>query len=428
MDTIFALASAAGKAGVAVVRLSGPAAVATGQAICGPLPAPRVMELRRITVDDMLVDRALVVWFRAGASFTGEDVVEFHCHGSAAVIGKLLKSLGKMERLRLARPGEFTRRALEAGRLDLTQVESLADLIEAETEAQRRQALRLLDGALATVVAGWRRDLVQAMAQMAVCIDFSDEDVPDNVATEVRTLVTHVCAGIAKEMDGLGAAERVRTGFEVAIVGPPNIGKSTLLNTVARREVAITSEHAGTTRDVIEVRLEIGELPVTLLDTAGIRDSQDPVERLGIDRAINRAKGADMRVFLVESATDVRADLLQVDDVVVYGKGDLIDTNANRVSGLTGDGVDTLLSRIEAVLRRRAVGAGLVSRARHSAALVAADRCLNHALCMLASDDPSIELVDEELRAAVHALDVLIGKIGVEDVLDDVFKSFCLGK
>ncbi len=276
METIFALASARGKAGVAVFRISGPQALAAGEVLVGHLPAPHRAGLRRIVADGEVIDDGLVLVFPQGESFTGEPVVELQVHGSVAVAAALGRVLSAMPGLRLAEPGEFTRRALANGRLDLAQVEGLADLIDAETEAQRRQAERVLQGAVAERVAEWRKLLVRVTALVEATIDFADEDVPVNVAPEVEALLDRLGGELRREIAGSRVAERVRDGFEVAIVGAPNTGKSTLLNALAGREAALTSEVAGTTRDVIEVRMDLDGVPVTLLDTAGLHELGRP--------------------------------------------------------------------------------------------------------------------------------------------------------
>ncbi|WP_281859615.1 tRNA uridine-5-carboxymethylaminomethyl(34) synthesis GTPase MnmE, partial [Litoreibacter halocynthiae] len=363
--------------------------------------------------------------FAEGASFTGERVVELQVHGSPAIVSALLKLLGDMDGLRLAEPGEFTRRALENGCLDLAQVEGLADLIDAETEAQRRQAVRVFSGALGDKAEGWRRDLIRAAALLEATIDFADEDVPVDVSPEVRALTSGVRSELDQMAEGVTAAERIRDGFEVAIVGPPNIGKSTLLNTLAGREAAITSSVAGTTRDIIEVRMDLRGLPVTFLDTAGLRDTDDEVESIGIDRALRRAEMADLRVFLVENADEVLPLKVLQDDIVVRGKA---DQTGSGLSGLTGQGVPDLLEKVHAVLEHRASGAGLAIRERHRIALQRASGAL--AGCdreMLYGMDRA-EIAAEELRTAVRALESMIGRVDVESVLDEIFASFCLGK
>ena len=427
-ETIFALASARGKAGVAVIRISGPKAWDSGRALAGRLPEPRHAALRALRDGEgELLDEALVLCFPAGGSFTGEEVVELHCHGSVAVVQRILACLGALDGLRIAEPGEFTRRAMESGRLDLTQVEALADLIEAETEAQRRQAQRSLSGALGERVASWRSDLVRSAALLEAVIDFADEEVPEDVSPEVLELLDRVQSGLRGELDGLGAAERIREGFEVAIVGLPNVGKSTLLNRLAGREAAITSEVAGTTRDVIEVRMDVGGLPVTFLDTAGIREARDSVEAIGIERARDRAVAADLRVFLVEEAEEsVTGVSRQPEDIVVRAKADL--HGGDGVSGLTGAGVETLLASVADVLGQRVARSGLATRERHRAAMSSALSSLVSASSVVAAGPDAYDLAAEEVRSAIRALESLVGRIDVEDLLDEIFASFCLGK
>lgn len=424
MDTIYALATAQGKAGVAVVRVSGPMAHDAVRALCGNIPPVRTAALRALRDDDGVLDKALVIVFDQGASFTGEAVAEFHLHGSRAVVSAVLRALSRQPTLRMASPGEFTRRALENGRLDLTEVEALSDLIAAETEAQRKLALRVFDGALGRKVQVWRNDLVTALSLLAVTIDFSDEDVPDDLTAEVSDILTHLSDGLQAELAGLSAAARIRDGFEVAIVGPPNIGKSTLLNALAGREAAITSDVAGTTRDVIEVRMDLGGLPVTFLDTAGLRDAGDQVEALGIDRARRRAADADLRIILVDGKSMPLMQPLP-DDLVLTGKADL---GGGDVSGKTGEGISSLLGHIVETLSDRASLAGLATQERHRAVLEAALGHLGAAQAMITSGAAMPEILSEELRSVVTELDMLVGKVDVEDLLESIFRNFCLGK
>lgn len=426
MDTIFALSTAQGKAGVSVIRLSGPEAAATCRALCGDCPPARAASLRLIRDSEAArVDEALVLFFEAGHSFTGEETVEFQVHGSIAVIRRVVDVLSTRPGLRPAEPGEFTRRALENGRLDLSQVEGLADLIDAETEAQRRQALRVLSGDLGQRAESWRRDLIRAAALLEATIDFADEDVPVDVGPEVGALITGVTDALRREIAGVAVAERVRTGFEVAIVGAPNVGKSTLLNALAGREAAITSEYAGTTRDVIEVRMDLRGLPVTLLDTAGLRETQDAVETIGIERARMRAAAADLRIFLVEGNTS--PDMApEPEDIVVRAKADL--TGGDGISGKTGQGLDALVARIGDVLSRRAAGAGLATRLRHAHAMQRGLAALEGAATLLPRGEETADIAAEEIRTAIRALDSLVGRIDIENVLDEIFASFCLGK
>jgi tRNA modification GTPase len=398
MDTIFALASGRGKAGVAVIRIS------------------------------------VVVLFPAGASFTGEDVAELQLHGSPAVVAAVSEALAAEPDLRPAEPGEFTRRALQNGRLDLAQVEGLADLINAETEAQRLQAQRLFDGALGERVMAWRASLLRASSLIVAAVDFAEEDVPQDVRAACAAEISGVRDALVAEQEGAFFAERVRDGFEIAIVGPPNAGKSTLLNYLAGREAALTSEQAGTTRDVIEVRMDLGGLPVTLLDMAGLRETEDAVEAAGVARAMARAEAADIRVFLLPSDS-LPGRLFRDGDIRLRGKADLQpldgqtdETECLPVSGRTGMGIDALLERIEVTLELRAARPSLFNRARHRRCVEEARVALGSALGQIEMADPAHELVAEDLRRAIRSLESLIGKVDIEDVLDEVFARFCIGK
>ncbi|SNT23689.1 tRNA uridine-5-carboxymethylaminomethyl(34) synthesis GTPase MnmE [Tropicimonas sediminicola] len=426
MDTIYALATAPGRAGVAVVRVSGSEAWAACRRLCGSLPGPRRAAIRPLRDAGELIDEALVLVFEAGASFTGEASVEFQTHGSPAVVSRLLAALSGMDGLRAAEAGEFTRRALENERLDLAQVEGLADLIDAETEAQRQQALQGFTGALSRKAEDWRASLLRAAALLEATIDFADEEVPEDVSPEVHEILADLVTSFRTEIAGVGAAEQIRHGFEVAIVGPPNAGKSTLLNRLSGRDAAITSEIAGTTRDVIEVRMDVGGMPVTFLDTAGMRETEDEIESLGIDRARKRAEAADLRIILGEDDLGVE---LREEDVRVAAKCDLgVVGSGLPVSGETGEGVSELLSLVSDVLADRVSGAGTATRLRHAEALKVSSEALELAQEWLYSGGDSAELVAENLRVAIRALDSLVGRIGVEDVLGEIFSSFCIGK
>ncbi len=428
MNTIYALSTAHGKAGVAVIRVSGPLAPDVSVNMCGTLPEPRHATLRvlRDASGDRL-DEALVLYFPDKASFTGDSVLELHVHGSMAVVSAILRHLHDFNGLRPAEPGEFTRRALSNGKLDLTQVEALSDLIDSETEAQRKQAMRVLSGDLGQKCAGWRKDLIRAVALLEATIDFAEEDIPDTLVSEVDSLASSVMADLDQQISGRYVAERIRDGFEVAIIGAPNVGKSTLLNRLAGRDAAITSEHAGTTRDVIEVRMDLNGLPVTFLDTAGLRETVDQIERLGIERAQDRAMRADLRVCLGETA-DEFASLVQPDDILLTPKSDLVGGGPGSVSGLTGQGVDELVARIGQVLWRRARGAGVAIRMRHETAMRTGLDGLVSARARLAEGEHMTDLAAEELHSAIRALDSLVGKVDIESVLDDIFSSFCIGK
>ena len=426
MDTIFALASARGRAGVSVVRISGPGADGALAALCGPLPVVRVATLRTVQIGGEAVDRALVVRFAQGASFTGEAVVELHLHGSVAIVSAVLAALGRMEGLRLAEPGEFTRRALENDRLDLSQVEGLGDLIAAETEAQRRQAMRLFAGELGVRAAAWRGRALSICARIEASIDFAEEEIPADLEAGLGLEILELAEELESQARGQGAAERIREGFEVAIIGAPNSGKSTLLNRLAGREAAITSAIAGTTRDVIEVRMEIEGLAVTLLDTAGLRESDDRVEQIGISRGLDRARRADLRIFLMAGDEALPLDP-SADDIVVLAKADLRSVGGLAVSGKTGAGIDDLISRIGTVLGERVSGSSLVIRERQRHALSGALGFLDSARAVLRADG-GVELAAAEIHAAAVSLEMMIGRVGVEDLLEEIFSRFCIGK
>ena len=428
METIFALASARGKSGVAVLRLSGPRAHDVARAMAGSLPPPRQTALRPLrNAAGEALDTGLVVIFNAGASFTGEDVAELMVHGSLATISAVESCLANDHGLRLAEPGEFTRRALENGVLDLTQVEGLSDLLEAETESQRRQALRVLDGAIGKLVAGWRDHLIKAAALVEISIDFVEEDI-GNFDAQILAELDIVQAELQREIAGQGARERVQTGFEIALVGSVNAGKSTLLNALAGREAAITSDIAGTTRDVIELRMDIGGYAVTLLDTAGLRETEETIESIGIARGQKRADEADLRIILCDGPGIAPPVAAKAGDIVLFGKADLFPGIEGGISGLTGQGIESLLSRIRTVLESRIARDGVTIRRRHLQAMQQADIALSLAIEKLRDAEYIPELVAADIRQAMSALDSLIGKIDVEDLLGDIFASFCIGK
>jgi tRNA modification GTPase len=425
MNTIFALASAQGRAGVSVVRISGPDSKNVVSEIVSGLPKDRVAGLR--TLKDRsgdALDKALVLCFDAPHSFTGEDIVELHLHGSIAVVQSVLRVLAESGFARLAEPGEFTRRALENGKMDLAQVEGLADLIESETEAQRKQALRVVSGHLGKLVERWRSSLIRAAALIEATIDFADEDVPVDVSPEVIELLNEVKRDLLQEIAGSRVAERIRVGFEVAIIGAPNAGKSTLLNAMAGRDAAITSEIAGTTRDVIEVRMDLNGLPVTILDTAGLRESDDVVEVMGIDLAMKRAGNADLRIFLVEDGVEL--PIVKEDaDIRISPKADI---SGKGVSGKTGQGVPELLDQIHQVLEQRSSQAGLATHERHRVSMQNTLNVLDVVLPLVDQGPEHYDIAAEELRSAIRSLEVLVGRIDVENLLDEIFSSFCLGK
>ncbi|MGR3502111.1 tRNA uridine-5-carboxymethylaminomethyl(34) synthesis GTPase MnmE [Pseudaestuariivita sp.] len=425
MDTIFALATAQGKSGVAVVRLSGPDSWSVAESLCGTLPPARSSAVRILQDEGgEPLDEALVLPFEKGASFTGERVVELHTHGSVAVVRAVLNALSATGRCRLAEPGEFTRRAMEHGRLSITEIEGLSDLIEAETEAQRRQAQALFSGALRDTAGIWRRDLIEVSALIEASIDFADEEIPEDVLSTATAKIAHILNEVTEQLDGFAGAQAIRSGFEVAIVGQPNAGKSTLINAIARREVAIVTDVPGTTRDVVEARVDLAGLSVTFLDTAGLRETSDRVESLGVDLARRRAKEAHLRIFL---GAQLEADqaLMRPGDIEVAAKADL---GGEGVSGLTGQGVPDLMQQVTSQLVTYSAGAGLVAHSRQQHDLSRSAEDLRRCLEFLTKDAMELDFAAEHLRAAVRALESLVGHVGIEDVYDQIFSSFCLGK
>ena len=427
MDTIFALASAPGKAGISIVRLSGPLAINVAEKLTKSKLKEKHPNLRVIyDSNNHFIDQALILIFSKPYSFTGENVVEFHLHGSSAVVSSVIKLLGNFKGLRSAEAGEFTRCALDNGKLDLAQVEGLADLIEAETDAQHKQAARIFNGALGEKTKEWRAKLVKAGALLVATLDFADEEVPEEVTPEVEKLINMVLSDLDKEIIGVQTAERIRSGFEVAIVGAPNLGKSTLLNYLVGRDAAITSNVSGTTRDVIEVKLDLRGLPVTILDTAGIRISDDKLEEIGISRALERSSLSDLRIVLTEDGEYPSGLKKRDTDIICIAKDD--QGNRGGVSGKTGAGIDRLKNNIWDILNDKAQYVGIATRERHKSSMVNAKKFLVNAIVSLRDGPEYYDITAEEIRAATSALDSLIGRIGVEDVLDEVFSSFCLGK
>jgi len=427
MHTIFALATARGKSGVAVIRISGPDAHAVAGQLAGDLPGSGRFALRTLRDSaGAVLDEALLLRFDAPRSFTGEDTVELQLHGSLAVIRAVERAIGATALARMAEPGEFTRRALMNGNLDLAQVEGLSDLIAAETELQRTQAQGLFDGRMRGFADACRADLLRAAALIEATIDFADEEVPIDVSPEVGTLIDRVLAAIDQQLKGFSGAERLRHGFEVAIIGEPNVGKSTLLNRIAGRDIAITSEYAGTTRDVLEVRVDLDGLPVTFLDTAGLRESEDAVEQIGIARARDRAMAADLRILLEDGTVQGAGfDPGVPIDLRYRTKADVTGTG---VSGLTGQGVDAVLVDVSAALSERVIDLPVASHERHWQALVRAQAALAEARGGLAGDTAGAEIIALHLRDGAGALDSLIGRMDVEAVLGEIFAQFCIGK
>jgi tRNA modification GTPase len=457
-DTICALSSAPGRAGVAVIRVSGPRAREIVERLTGPLNQPRRARLRRVRTIDTgeEVDRAIVLWFAGPSSFTGEDVAEIHLHGGRALVARVLGELIALG-CRIAEPGEFAQRAFENGKIDLTEAEGIADLIDAETEAQRRQASLQARGALGRLYDGWREFLVSALALTEAAIDFSDEaDVSARALEEARAIVLELSRTIAAHLQDGRRGEILRDGFRVVLAGAPNVGKSSLLNALARRDAAIVSTEAGTTRDVIEVRLDLGGLPVIVSDTAGLREAQGEVEREGMRRTIERGREADLVVWMTEAAAphwEMPDELARsgVPVLRVANKSDLIDgprLDPSKVADIepqaralafeddslpvlisakTGDGVAVLAAKIASLARERIEPgeAPVITQERHR---IAVEDCLEHLQDYFRAAASEAELRAEDLRQAANALGRITGKVDAEQVLDRIFSRFCIGK
>lgn len=440
-QTIFALSSGRAPSAIAIIRVSGPQAHAAVQRFCGKLPAPRLAHVATLRdLDGSALDESVTLWFPAPQSATGEDVAEFHVHGGRAVIAAMFDALGSIDGLRPAEPGEFTRRAFENGKLDLTEAEGLDDLIHADTDRQRRQALRHLKGLLGEKAESWRQQIIEASALVEAGIDFSDEgDVSSELIAPALKKIAALKSEIEEVLAASAQSERLREGLNVAIAGPPNAGKSTLLNRLARREAAIVSPHAGTTRDIIEVHLDLDGYPVTLIDTAGVRDTHDPVEQEGVRRARDRARTSDLVLWLVDAQGEVAPILAGTDDHapvwIVRNKVDLApakggegDTSSRfDISAARGDGVPALIAALVSYAQDF-FGSGemaLVSRARQRNLLLETISALGRAEQASERGD---ELLAEELRIAIHSLGRLTGRVDVEDILDIIFSEFCIGK
>ena len=434
-QTIFALSSGRAPSAIAVVRVSGPQAGAVLTALAGKLPMPR-MASRALLRDGggQPIDDSVVLWFPHPASATGEEVAEFHVHGGRAVLAALFAALSAFDGVRPAEPGEFTRRAFENGKLDLTEAEGLDDLIHADTDRQRRQALRQLKGLLGDKARDWRAQIIEASALIEAGIDFSDEgDVPAELIGPALRRIKALLSEIEEVLAAQGQSERLRDGLVVAIAGPPNVGKSTLINQLARREVAIVSPHAGTTRDVIEVQLDLDGYPVTVIDTAGIRETDDPVEQEGVRRARVRAAEADLVLWLAD-ATEAAPQGGSAPVWLVRNKIDLVRPDDPgqartefRISARRGDGLPELVSALVGFARHYFGSAetGLIGRARQRTLLQEAAESLRRSIDVIGEGE---ELAAEELRAAAHSLGRLLGRVDVEDVLDVIFREFCVGK
>jgi tRNA modification GTPase len=451
-ETIFALSTAPGRAGIAVIRVSGSDAGGVLDSVTGrPRPDPRRAVRRRLCVPRTgeKIDDGLVIWFPGPASATGEDLAEFHVHGGRAVIAALQGALASCKGVRMAEPGEFTRRAFLNGKVDLTQAEAVDDIVTADTEEQRRQAVRQLEGDLGRTYEAWRRELVSAQAWMEALIDFSEEDLPDGVAAQAFEVVDRLITEMSRHLEGAWRGERLRDGVRVVIAGAPNVGKSSLLNRLARREAAIVSNIAGTTRDVVEVNLDLGGYPVIVSDTAGLRSSGDVVEREGVRRAVRTIAESDIRIAMYDGVCwpvrdENTDDHVDGNTMVVVNKIDLVARRQEfvdhrdggrvyAISAQTGDGIADLEAELAARVRNAMTGVGTLgpTRERHREAVA---RALGTLKGLMATRDgetkfaESPELVAEDLRVAAKEIGRVVGRVDVEDILDVVFREFCIGK
>ena len=435
-DTIFALSSAPGRAGVAVVRVSGPSAFACLRGLTrGELPKPRTAALRSLrAADGQAIDQAIVLSFEGPASFSGEDMVEFHVHGGRAIVTKVLSALANMAGCRPAEPGEFTRRAVENGKFDLTQAEALIDLIDAETETQRIQALRQYGGELSSLYENWRSRLIKALAWSEAEIDFSDEELPADLALRRDADILEITQEIQRHIDDSRRGEIIREGVYLTVVGPPNAGKSSLINALAKRDVAIVAETPGTTRDIVEVKLDLDGVAVIVADTAGLRRAADGVESEGIRRALARAEASDLVLLLLDGSSvqpleGVPSGLTERGALTVWNKSDLqwpIGRQGLRLSLKTGEGFDAVLDAISAIVAQHldfTSESPVLTRVRHRYALEQAGLALRRAT---AADQ--VELFAEDLRLAVRWIGRITGRVDVEELLDVVFRDFCIGK
>ena len=442
--TIYALSSGPGISGIAVIRVSGKNTAEVVKKLTGDkLPRPRGATLTKFNKNGgkELIDEGVIIWFPAPNSYTGEDLAEFHVHGSRAVVNAMHFSISKVKNCRLAEPGEFTKRAFQNGKINLLKAESIADLISSETEIQRKQALKIMSGKSSDKFNSWREKLLKILSHIEAKIDFPDEDLPENIISEIRKTSNKVLTEIKKTLNDQKVGERIREGFKIAIVGPTNAGKSSLLNYLSKRDVAIVSEIAGTTRDVIETHLNLDGYPVVVSDTAGIRDSKNEIEKKGIKVALNRAEDADLKLVIVSAKnvdfTVVLKSLLSKDAILVVNKSDLMKGKLNRkfkkyehvlISIKKDLNLNKLISKIKSKLKNKFISSEniLITRERHR-------QNLKNCVCHLQKFDErrttrEVDKAAEDLRLATRHLGMIVGKVDVEELLGSIFNDFCIGK
>ena len=432
--TIFALSTVPGISAIAIIRLSGPNSFKAAGVLCD-YNQPLISEMRRTHLrkiysnEGKLLDEALVVFFEANKSFTGEKMVELHLHGSQIVIRTVLDSLSNLPYLRAAEAGEFTKKALENNRLNIFEAEGLSDLLLAETEAQQQQALDIYSGLISERISTWKSLVIKMLSLVETAIDFSDEVEIENITNLLSSDLQSIENFLVYERDGFKAAEAIRGGFEVAFVGGTNVGKSTLLNSLARRNVAITSGISGTTRDIIELRFNLNGLPVTFLDTAGLRLTKDSVEKMGVANSIERANNSDIRIFLVEDIEEIKSFgvLCKNSDIILRPKGDLPGKEPS-ISGKTGKGVELMLKALSETLGYRAKEASSITTLRHLEKVNASLKSIELVKTQIETDCPEIEIIAEEFRSILRSFDGLLGLVDTEEVLGEIFANFCIGK
>ena len=442
--TIYALSSGPGISGVAVVRVSGKDTAEVVKKLTGEeLPSPRVATLKKFNKIDTneLIDEGVIIWFPGPNSYTGEDLAEFHVHGSRAVVSALHSSISKIKNCRLAEPGEFTKIAFQNGKINLLKAESIADLVSSETEIQRKQAIKIMSGKSSDQFNSWREKLLKILSHVEAKIDFPDEDLPKDILSEIQKTSDQISSEIKKILDDQKVGERIREGFKIAIVGPINAGKSSLLNYLSKRDVAIVSEIAGTTRDVIETHLNLDGYPVVVSDTAGIRDSKNEIEKKGIKLALNRAEDADLKLVIIDAKnvdfTGVLKDLVDENAILVVNKSDLLNGKLNDklkkydhilISIKNNSNLDKLILKIKSKLENKFLSHGdiLITRERHRQHL---EQCINH-LQNFKNKNGSEEFdkAAEDLRLATRHLGMIVGKVDVEEILGSIFNDFCIGK
>ena len=442
--TIYALSSGSGISGIAVIRVSGKSTAEVVKKITGAkLPAPRVATLIKFNKNGTkeLIDEGVIIWFPAPNSYTGEDLAEFHVHGSRAVINAMHSSIAKIKNCRLAEPGEFTKKAFQNGKINLLKAESIADLISSETEIQRKQAIKIMSGKSSDKFNSWRKKLLKILSHIEAKIDFPDEDLPNNIVKEIQKTSNDVMNEIKKTINDQKVGERIREGFKIAIVGPSNAGKSSLLNYLSKRDAAIVSEIAGTTRDVIETHLNLDGYPVVLSDTAGIRESENEIEKKGIKIALNRAEDADLKLVIVSTKNvdfaKVLKGLLTKDAILVVNKSDLIKGKLNKkfkkyehilISIKKDLNLNKLISKIKSKLKNKFITSEdiLITRERHRQNLI---NCVQHLeKFQKKKSAQDFDKAAEDLRLATRHLGMIVGKVDVEELLGSIFNDFCIGK